>query len=453
MPLRDIFVTTVVFASLPVILARPYVGVLMWAWISYMNPHRLSWGFATNFPFAMIIALTTMLAMLLSREPKPIPWTREVVILGIFIVWMAFTTIFALEPHLAHEHLIKVLKIELMTFVTLMLITNKKRLNMLVWVIVLSLGFYGVKGGIFTLMTGGVYEVRGPLGTFIGGNNEIGLALIMTVPLMRYLQLQLHSRWGRAAFTAAILLTIVAILGTQSRGALLGLSAMGLFLIWKSPKRFTLLIVLAVVVPLFLRFMPETWWNRMGTIETYQHDASAMGRINAWWFAFNVAKSRPIVGGGFDVFRQPWFRIYAPEPWNVHDSHSIYFEVLGEHGFIGLGLFLILGILAWRAGTWIARNSRGDPEWKWSGDLARMVQVSLVGYAISGAFLGLAYFDFYYHLIAILVVTKVILAAHVANPQLAGQAQLQEVHQTNGLLPTGLNGRPGTSFHEGRDRH
>lgn len=420
--MRDIFVTLTVLGSLPLIFYRPYVGIVMWAWISYMNPHRISWGFATDFPFAMIIAITTMLAMVFSRDVKSIPWTRETVVLLLFIAWMMITTIFALHPELAQEHLKKVLKIQLMTFITMMLMRDKRRINLLIWTIVISLGFYGVKGGMFTAMTGGGYHVLGPPRTFIGGNNELGLALIMTVPLMRYLQLQTKRVLVRHGLMVAIILSLIAILGTQSRGALLGLLAMAVFLLWKSPKRVTMMLILVSVLSLGFMFMPQSWHERMETISNYQADASAMGRINAWEFAINLAHARPIVGGGFDSFRRDLFAVYAPNPDNVHDSHSIYFEVLGEHGYVGLALFLLLGWFAWRTCSIAAKEAQARAEVQWISDLSRMVQVSLVGYAVSGAFLGLAYFDYYYHLLAVVIVMKVILGEfkHKVDEPVAG---------------------------------
>jgi len=84
--------------------------------------------------------------------------------------------------------------------------------------------------------------------------------------------------------------------------------------------------------------MPDAWMQRMGTIKTYEQDGSAMGRINAWHFAFNLALDRPIVGGGFETFQPDLFLKYAPEPENYHDSHSIYFE---DH------LIAIVVILEW----------------------------------------------------------------------------------------------------------
>lgn len=404
--MRDLIVTMVVFGSLPFILKRPYLGILMWAWIGYMNPHRMGWGFASTMPFAMIIAVTTLTGMFFSKEKMRIPWERETVILIVFIAWMGITTIFAVHHDLAVEQYIKVLKIQFMTIVTMMLISDRKRMDWLVWAIVLSLGFYGVKGGIFTLLSGGSSHVVGPPGTFIEGNNELALALVITVPLMRYLQLQTDRRWVGYGLGAAMGLTMVAILGSQSRGGLLGLLAMLSILAWKSPKRIALISALIVILPLALMFMPDTWHSRMSTIQTYQQDGSALGRINAWWMATHLAMDRPLVGGGFESFSAAMFARYAPEPLDVHSAHSIYFQVLGEHGFVGLAIFLLLGLFLWRSCSSIAKEVGTTVDMGWLADLARMVQVSLVGFAVSGAFLGLAYFDLFYHLMAIVVVMK-----------------------------------------------
>lgn len=411
--MRDLFVTAVVFGILPFVFSRPYIGIYLWAWLGFMNPHRLCWGFAYDFPFAQIVAITILSAMLVSKEPKRIPWTRETVLLLVFILWMLFTTFFAFYPDAAWQQWDKVWKIMLMVYVTLMVITTRQRLDWLIWVIALSLGFYGVKGGIFTIVNGGAYNVMGPPGSFIGGNNEAALALIMVIPLMRYLQLQAKRIWIHQGLTVAMWLTGIAAIGSNSRGGLVGMAAMGMFLWMKSRNRmFTLVAILAVVGAVAL-IMPQQWYDRMRTIETYEEDASAMGRINAWWTAYNIATNR-ITGGGFETFRPGVFSIYAPEPERVHDVHSIYFEIMGEHGFVGFSMFMLLAWFTWNTGNRIRRLSKLTPETRWSGDMASMLQVSLIGYAAAGAFLGLAYFDLYYNLIAIMVICKVLLLQEVA---------------------------------------
>ena len=202
-----------------------------------------------------------------------------------------------------------------------------------------------------------------------------------------------------------MVLTGLSILGTHSRGAFLGGAAILLFFIWRSRRRFVLAFAVILVVPVMLAVMPQKWFDRMETIQNYEEDGSAMGRINAWHFAVNLVKDRPI-GGGFETFSPDLFVIYAPDPDDFNDAHSVYFEVLGEHGFVGLFLFLLLGILTWRSCSWIIRHARDDPEISSLADLAGMTSVGLVGYAVAGAFVGLAYFDLYYNFIAIVVIAK-----------------------------------------------
>src|SRR5687768_4085299 len=118
--MRDIAVTLVILGSLPFCIRWPYVGVLMWTWLAFMNPHRLTWGFAYTMQFALLVALATLIGLLFSKEPKKIPWTRETVLLALFVVWITITTVFASYSGLAWAQWEKVAKIQLMLFVTLM---------------------------------------------------------------------------------------------------------------------------------------------------------------------------------------------------------------------------------------------------------------------------------------------------------------------------------------------
>jgi probable O-glycosylation ligase (exosortase A-associated) len=429
--MRDIAVTLAVFGALPFILRKPWFGIIVWTWLGFMNPHRLAWGFSTTMPFAYIVALTTLAAMLFSREPKQIPWTRESRVLFAFVIWMIITTVFAVYPALAQEQLTKVLKIQLMIFVAMMLITDKERLNWLVLTIALSIGFYGFKGGIFTIVHGGVYRVQGPSSTFIGGNNELGLAMAMTVPLLYYCGRQSSRLWLRLGLFTTMVLSAVAAIGTQSRGALLGMTAMGVMFWLKSRQKFAIAFYAAIAILLVLAIMPPEWYQRLSTIRTYDEDQSAMGRINAWWMAWNLAKSR-LLGGGFETFQYGMFQLYAPDPGDYRDVHSIYFEVLGEHGFVGLGLFLLLAAFTWLSASRLIRATKAIPEMRWLGELAAVVQVSMLAYATAGAFLGMAYFDYYYNLVLIIIVGRVILERHLAERSPAGR-KVGEVSPPNGM--------------------
>lgn len=401
--MRDLVLAVIIFGALPFVIKRPFWGVLMMTWLGYMNPHKLCYGFMLSFPVVQTVALATFVGLLVSKEAKKMVWSPEIILLICLVVWMGITSSAAFYPDLAWVQYEKVLKIQILTFVTLITLTSRQRIDLFVWVLVLSLGFYGFKGGIFTIVNGGSYRVQGPSTTFIGGNNELALALVMTLPFMRYLQLQEKRKLVKLGLTVLMLLSAIAAIGSQSRGALLALSLTGFFFWLKGRNKVVNAIYIVIVVGAVASIMPESWYERMDTIKTYDQDASAMGRINAWWTAWNVARDR-FLGGGFNTFQYLTFERYAPVPDDVHDAHSIYFEVLGEHGFMGLFMFLLLLFMTWIKCGRTSRACRKDPDLSWARDLATMLQVSLIAYMTGGAFLGLAYFDYFYHQVALSVV-------------------------------------------------
>lgn len=438
--MRDFLVTLIVLCSVPMTFVRPHVGVLVGTWLSLMSPHRLAWGYAQTLRVAMIVAAATLVAWIISREPKRPPGGAVVALLGAFTFWIFVCMPFALVPAEAWDKFVQVLKILLLTYVAMCLIQGKERIQALVWVTALSIAFYGLRGGIFTILTAGQYRVWGPPGTFIEDNNQLGMALIMVLPLLYYLQLSgvqsltpMLQRWVRLGLWGLMGLTLLAILGTYSRGALVGLSIVLAFFWWRTPHRIVTGGIFAVVLAGALLSAPEKWFERMETIANYQEDESAQGRIDAWTFATKIALDRPLVGGGFRVFYdRDIFLSYIPSAPTNRNAHSIYFEVLGEMGFVGLFLFLALGLAALGTAQRIMRLARGRPELKWAEDLGRMIQVSLVGYASAGAFLNLGFFDLYYTILVILVATRLEVVCAIG----AGEAALtMAVHRSSHLSP------------------
>jgi probable O-glycosylation ligase (exosortase A-associated) len=148
--------------------------------------------------------------------------------------------------------------------------------------------------------------------------------------------------------------------------------------------------------------MPESWHERMSTIGTYDQDASALGRINAWRMTWNLASAN-FFGGGFAIYGPDVFSRYAPVRTNVLAAHSIYFQILGEHGFIGLFLFLLMWALVWRSAGRLRTQGKQLPQTLWLSEFGAMCQVCLAGYAVGGAFLSLAYFDLPYNLLILVV--------------------------------------------------
>jgi probable O-glycosylation ligase (exosortase A-associated) len=154
----------------------------------------------------------------------------------------------------------------------------------------------------------------------------------------------------------------------------------------------------------------------METIETYHEDMSANQRLNSWFVAFELAKEYPVMGGGFRTFSEEVYNLYMPGyrfAGAEHDAHSIYFQVLGEHGFTGLAIYVLLllsTLISLRRLVW---QTRKNPAQEWIGNCAQMVEVSVIGYIVSGTFLSMSYFDLFYHLVAITVILKVLANAPV----------------------------------------
>lgn len=400
--MRDVILLLLMLASLPFALKRPIVGVLVYAVFSLMSPHRLSYGFAYYFPFAVIIAGVTMVSLLASKDEKKLPFTPPVVQLMIFTAWITLTTLFAQNPDGAWPEWNRVIKTMLMTFLTIMTVRTVNDVKALLLIVGLSLGFWGFKGGVWTILSGGHNGVLGPQNTYIGDNNTLALAMVTTVPLLMALSGIAPTKWTKRIALGLAVLTAISALGSYSRGALLGGLAMAFFLWLKSNSKAKTGAVLLLLIPILLAAMPPEWTGRMHTIDNYQEDGSAMGRINAWQFAINVANHFPL-GGGFICFTPPMYQQFAPNPNYVVVAHSIYFQVLGEHGYLGLLLFLILFFLMWRTGTRIIRKCGTNPDYAWAATIARMCQVSIIGYLTAGAFLAMAYYDLVYYILAILV--------------------------------------------------
>ena len=404
--MRDILLFAIVTAGCFAALRRPWIGIMLWTWLSIMNPHRYTYGFAYSAPLAAAAAVSVMLGLLMTKERESPFKASPAIWLAIFMLWMTLSWLAGIDPAGDYEQWKKVIKIDVMILISLMLLKSKQHIFALAWVVTGSLALLGLKGGIFTLTSGGGFRVWGPPGSFIEDNNEMALALVMTIPLLRFLQLQLTKAWARHAMTGAMVLCAAAALGSQSRGALLAMAIMVLYFWWNGKNKLGIgLAILLAAIPL-LMFMPESWVARMSTIGTYEEDASAMGRINAWWSAWNSAFHYPF-GVGFDSARPALFALYSPNPSAIHAAHSIYFQILGNHGFAGLFLFMGVFTATWRSASWLRRQKFPTPEADWCNQLGAMCQVALAGYAVGGAFLSLAYFDLPYNIMVLVVLTRI----------------------------------------------
>jgi probable O-glycosylation ligase (exosortase A-associated) len=218
----------------------------------------------------------------------------------------------------------------------------------------------------------------------------------MGLPLVEYLRSTSTSRllsWGLIVCMAA---TAIAVLGSYSRGAYIAMGAIALVYLMYAKRRFTYLLVVCIVIVPALYFMPESFYDRLGTmssVNAVSEDGSFHGRWVAWQVAIRYATDHFPFGAGFyGPQLRGIFNHYFPQE-NAHAAHSIYFQVLGEHGYIGFFIYMAAIFVSLRYCSRIARNRGGEVEWP--RRLARAIQVSLIAFFVGGAALSMAYYDLF----------------------------------------------------------
>ncbi len=408
---------------LPVTLVQPFVGVILWSWISFMNPHRLVYGgIALAVPWALSIFIATMFGCLVAREPKRFPVNAVTVLIIMFLVMISITTCFAMAPwsDVIHKYS-EVFKSFLFLLVTAALLTSRERIHALVWVMVLSLAFFGIKGGAFTIIGGGANKVFGPPNSMIFDNNDLAAGLLVCVPLMNYLRTESKHFVIRIGFALAMALTVFSVVGSYSRGALIALGAMSLYLWWKTPSKLLTGTVLLFAVGGAVMFMPDSWVDRMHSIQTYNQDGSAMERLAIWHVAWVMATTRVFGSGFFGPYTQSVVEHFVPNG-EARAVHSIWFEILGEHGFITFGIWIGIIIAGAFYSRRIVKRAKGVPGLEWCVNLAKMTQVSTVAYCVGGSFLSLCYWDYYFTIVVMIAAVH----EHV-KAQLGQTAETQQV--------------------------
>ena len=395
--MRGLALFAAFFSALPIALVFPFIGLLVWAWFAFMSPHRETFGITyDDFQFNLYIAVVTLTAWLFSNEPKRIPLSAFTIFLGAFAIWTSITTYFALDHEHAYALWDRHIRSVLLALMVAALASSKVRIQAMIWIICISLGYIAVKGAGFIFWTGGAYRVFGPPQSSISDNNNLSLALVITMPLMTYL-IQTSRLWFvKAACGLVGLLSIVTVVGTYSRGGFLGLLAVGLAFFFMSRRKLAILTTALAFLVLLPQIMPAGWYDRMATIEGYEQDPSVVGRFAAWSVSWNLAQDRPLVGGGFSAVENDDVYIrYRTVGGETHGTaaHSIYFQVLGDHGFAGLFLYLAMLSTPLFYSLRVVRLTRDHPELRWATTLARTLQVSFIGFVVAGAALSMAYYD------------------------------------------------------------
>ena len=332
----------------------------------------------------------------LSRERKTLPVDGFVLFLALFTIWCCVCTYTALDRPYSFPLWTRTKKTMVLVLAVAALARSPARIHAVLWMVVASFGFYAVKGGAFVMFTGGRNHVFGPADTMIADNNQLGLAFVVLLPLAGYLSSVSRHAVARISALATIPLSVVAALGTYSRGALLALLAVACFHALRSRTGMILLAVGAVLAAGVPAIAPAGWLERMASIGHYHEDASFQGRVAAWRTSANIAIARPLVGGGFAAVERDEIVKLFKSPGSLDHgraAHSIYFEVLGDTGFVGLALYLaVLGSPALNTVV-VLIIARSQPELDWARKLARALQAALVAILVGGSALSMAYYD------------------------------------------------------------
>ena len=422
--MRDLLLVVVVCGCALIALRRPAFGMLVYVCFGIINPQGFAWGFGRTFPLAMIMAISTMAGYVFSSETKRFPRQKEVWVLlglwGLFCVSTGFVVLsprnWALaDPMTRFTHVSKIL---LMVFLSMSILYKIERVQLLMKVIALSIGFFGLKAGVFSIVTAGSYMVWGPSGSFLYANNAIGLALAMNVPLLYYLIQIEENQWLRHLMWAMLILSYPATICTFSRGAWLGLLVVTGLIILKSRYKAVMLFaaggVIVVALPMLWMLtlgdvLPERVHDRLDDLVNANEEASAVSRYWNWELCRRVGVENPLKGEGFDFYSPEMYPKYYPEfiekygSGKVWSCHSMWLTVLAEHGVIAFALWIVLLISCFLSLRRVEVMSRKYLELAWMGYYAWMLQVSFVAYMVVGTFLDTAYFDVFYQLVAVVI--------------------------------------------------
>ena len=405
--MRDYVVLIFLTGCIVAAIKKPWLGVLSLAVFSYLNPHAYAWGFVRTLPAYYVLFLVVLFRSFTAKDRQPLPKDWRIPVFVMLWVYFAITSTFAYLPDVAWPRFWFVTKIYLPFYFTLVMINTRYKLYCLIVTIAASIGIPAFKGGIFAILHGFSARVYGPPATQFAENNAFAVAMLISIPLLLIWQKETLNPWFKKGILFAIPIIYAASLSSWSRGALITMVVLTLMLIWKSKHKF-LVIPLVFIGAFFVKdYLPQEWFGRMNTLETYQEDGSAMGRIGAWKAGWNHTLEHPFLGAGFDG----WMEV-AQMDW-----HSSYVEMFSEHGFIAFGLWLslILGTLI--SLTTLPKKTRQVEGMEWVATYCFMLRASLICYMVGTAFLGLSYWDLLYHLIFIAVLVKKFALEELATKQ------------------------------------
>lgn len=437
--MRDLGFAAIVVMMLPMAVMSTFVGVLLWVWVAMLSPSDALTGFMTGVPLNKIVFGVVVLSMLAPRQKKSLYLDPAGIALLLFCVSATISSQTSISsPDLTWEIFQKLMKESALALCIMWVMTTRLRIQALVFTVVVALSFIGAKEGLIGVLTAGGHKITG-IGS-VGDNNALATALLMMLPFALYVSRHLELRPARLAVLAVAGLSLVTILLTKSRGGFGGLVILAVLLILRSDKKAIGLIGVAAVGGAILLLAPSEIFSRLDTVSNLEADGSAVGRFVAWKISLLIALANPLFGGGGHAVQfVPVWNHFVPLIGSVNfistpmvptyalAAHSIYFEILGDNGFVGFGLYLsVIGATLLNCLS-IRRMARPYPELRWARELAQATAMSIILYLTTGALLSMGYFELFYITVGMvsacrMVVKREVAAIMAAAPSPAGLA-------------------------------
>lgn len=392
------------------LLARPFLAAYVYYWLAFMVPLHISYSVGSGIAWSQIVVAIMFAAILISRDKinRQVFKDPAIVFMTLLFTWTGVTTLTARFPDAAQIEFMDNIKIWLMTIFCASLMTSRERLNYLVWILVISIGFHTVQAGIITVGSGGNARIYGPESSPFNTENPFARVTIMIFPLILFLFYHSKHTLVRKGLVGASLLDVIALVGTGSRGGFLAFCGMASYMWLRSSRKFALAFVVAIGAGAGAILLSdgrlEKWTDRMSTIGQADEVYTAQQRFESWIWALDYAAAHPIVGGGYGVFMLN--TEHQGKSVGYLLAHSNYFQMLGEHGYVGLSLYLLMLTAMFSICRKVERASRNRPEVYWERDLAIALKIAAVGYMIGGITITHEFYELFYVYVGMVAATR-----------------------------------------------
>jgi probable O-glycosylation ligase (exosortase A-associated) len=380
------------------VLRYPYLMVLLFVLFSFFRIHEVfPQLYSLRIPLLLSLASLGALVWHVGVTRQVVAyWSPELTRVGLFLMLVVVGIVMATNRPLALGYFTSTYwKMILMVFAIAWLARTLKDFVLSLRLVTLSglavglVALYNQANGI-GIVEGSRVTIGRDLGSVLGDPNDLSLVLLFPFSFALSLMLSRETpHLERLLGLVTVVVLVLAVIATQSRGGLLGIAAVVAMFAWRRVQSKALLIGGGGLLMVMLYFVAGISGRKSGGAAEAGLDESAMGRLHAWEAAFGMAVDNPLTGVGMNNFYSNYF--FYSEYWDGlnHAVHSTWFGVLGETGFIGLLVFLsmVFGLLKCARSSLkqlLATPQRSHPVMI---TIAEGTLAGLVGFCVSGTFL------------------------------------------------------------------